>query len=79
MGNRIAAPLIRGIREIRGLGLGNGISPRAAWGHAAFNRKFPEASCQIAEETVWELATGDWDLNLRRVGARGLQQGVSRY
>jgi hypothetical protein len=54
-------------------GLGTGLSPRAAWGHAAYRGEFPGASCQIPEETVWGLATGDWDLDPRRVGARGLQ------
>jgi hypothetical protein len=34
----------------------------AAWGHAAYRGEFPEASCQIPEETVWGLATGDWEL-----------------
>jgi len=67
MGNLIAAQPIRGIRDIRGLGLGTNISPCAAWGHAAY--KGGVSRCQIGDRPVFLLR--GWWLTQRRKDAKG--------
>jgi hypothetical protein len=67
-GNRMCCVLVSLRLERSGreeLGTGNWCLTRAAWGHAAFNREFPEASCH-------GLGTGDWGLGTaKKTGFQG--------